>query len=65
MRGHPVSVCAARPHRQRSMAMTCVVTVDANPPSVAVHPTLGRIKMDEDAETAHWKGEPTDAGEKG
>jgi hypothetical protein len=34
------------------------------PPPAAIHPTLGRIKMDKEAETAHWKGEPTDAGEK-
>jgi len=43
-----------------------MVTVDAKfHPPVAVHPTLGRAKMDEDAETPDWKGEPTDAGEKG
>jgi len=46
--------------------VTVVVTVAAEfHPPVAVHPTLGRAKMDEDAETPDWKGEPTDAGEKG
>jgi hypothetical protein len=42
-----------------------MVTVDAKFQPVEVHPTLGRAKMDEDAETSDWKGEPTDAGEKG
>ena len=59
---------------ERSMAITdrgrervtVMVTVDADfHPPVAVHPTLGRARMDEDAETSDWKGEPTDAGEKG
>ena len=72
--GPPPGCGWGSPTNERSMAMTdrgrervtVVVTVAAEfHPPVAVHPTLGRAKMDEDAETPDWKGEPTDAGEKG
>ena len=49
---------------ERVTVMVTVGHAEFHPP-VAVHPTLGRAKMDEDAETPDWKGEPTDASEKG